>query len=103
MTEPIVLKQHPRAARHVRLAKGWGGLTCFVLAALLASRAGVPLADALLRGVAAGVVGTVACWAAAIAVWRHLALAEVEVHRRRLIAEQAEPVDAEPVAEVAAA
>ncbi|HYF27763.1 MAG TPA: hypothetical protein VD931_18620 [Baekduia sp.] len=86
MSEPIVLARHPRASRHVRLAKGWGGLVCFVLAVVLSHRAGVPTADALLRGLIAGVAGMLACWAATLVVWRQLALAEVETLRRRLAA-----------------
>ena len=46
-------------------------------------RAGVAdRADALLRALAGGVVGYVAAWACAVAVWRHLVVAELRAVRR---------------------
>jgi hypothetical protein len=77
---------HPRARRHIARAKGWGGLGAFALVFFLSQRAAVPFSDALLRGVLGGVAGYLLAWGIAVNVWRHLALAEVEVMRRRLIA-----------------
>jgi len=73
---------HPRAGAQVARAKAWGGLVGFVLAGLLSSRAGAPVADVLLRALAGGVVGYVATWAAAVLVWRHLVVAELRAVRR---------------------
>jgi uncharacterized membrane protein YccC len=87
--EPVVLRQHPRAVRHLRMAKGWGGLVCFVVALLLAQRAGVPTAEAVGRGVVAGLAGLVVCWAAVLVVWRQIALAELDAARRRVLASRA--------------
>jgi hypothetical protein len=68
---------HPRARVQVRRAKGWGGLAGFGLAAYLSTQAGVPLADAGLRALAAGVAGYIIAWACAVTVWRHLVIAEL--------------------------
>jgi hypothetical protein len=85
MAEGISIAAHPRAARAVRRAKGYGGVGGFGLGAILSLRAGVPLPDAALRGIEAGAGGYVACWFGAVVVWRQLAVAEVESLRRRLL------------------
>jgi hypothetical protein len=71
------LAEHPRARRHISKAKGWGGLVAFVLVGLLSLRAGVPHFEAGLRALLAGAAGYTVAWAAAVLVWRHLAVAEV--------------------------
>jgi hypothetical protein len=68
---------HPRARAQVRRAKGWGGLIGFGIAAYLSLKAGVPTPDAGLRALGAGVVGYILAWACAVAVWRHLVVAEL--------------------------
>jgi|SRR5215207_13451 len=80
---------HPRAGAQVARAKAWGGLGGFALVALLSLRAGVPMADALLRALLAGVVAYVATWAAAVLVWRHLVVAELRAVRSHRAAEAA--------------
>jgi hypothetical protein len=50
---------HPRARAQVRMAKGWGGLIGFVIAAYMAHKAQVPFAIAGFRALAAGVAGYV--------------------------------------------
>jgi hypothetical protein len=80
---------HPRAGAQVARAKAWGGLAGFALVALLSWRAGAPVADALLRALAGGVVGYVAAWAAAVLVWRHLVVAELRAVRSHRAAEAA--------------
>ncbi len=50
---------------------------------LLSRSAGVPWFDSLLRGLGAGVICYLVAWMAAVAVWSHLAKAELEVMRRR--------------------
>jgi hypothetical protein len=82
----IRLSAHPRAARQIRAAKGWSGLIAFGLVVYLSRGAGLPFADALLRGVLGGIAGYLAAWAIAVTVWRHLALAELEDLRLRLLA-----------------
>jgi hypothetical protein len=86
----IRLAGHPRARRDIGLAKGWGGLGAFGVMLVLSLQADVPTSDALLRALGAGVVGYVVGWGLAVLVWRHLALAEIEVAQRRLRAAHAE-------------
>jgi hypothetical protein len=81
----ISVAAHPRAARAVRQAKGYGGLGGFALGAVLSLRAGVPFPDAALRGVEAGLGGYLALWFATVMVWRQLAVAEIEAMRRHLL------------------
>lgn len=80
------LRDHPRAQLHIRKAKGWGGLLAFAFVAFLSVRAGAPLSDAFMRAIGAGVAGVVVCWGFAVLVWHHLAQAEIELTRRRLLA-----------------
>lgn len=80
---------HPRAGAQVARAKSAGGLAGFLLAALLSWRAHVPTADLLLRAIAAGILTYMAAWAAAVAIWRHLVVAELRAVRARLAAERA--------------
>ena len=72
---------HPRAGAQIARAKAWGGLGGFALVAVLSLRAGVPTADALLRAIAGGIAAYVAAWACAVAVWRHLVIAELRAVR----------------------
>jgi hypothetical protein len=97
----IRLSAHPRARRHITMAKGWGGLIAFGLALKLAHGAALPWPDAIERSVIAGVVGYLAAWAIAQTIWRHLALAELEQLRTKLIT-MAEQQTVEREAEIAA-
>jgi hypothetical protein len=67
---------HPRAARSVARAKGWGGLGGFLLAGYL-SLPTHGLAEAALRAIVAGTVCYVAAWAGAVFVWRRLVVIEL--------------------------
>jgi hypothetical protein len=67
---------HPRAARAVSRAKGWGGLLGFLLAGYTALPTNT-FADALLHALIAGVVCYVAVWAGAVFLWRRLVVLEV--------------------------
>jgi uncharacterized membrane protein YcjF (UPF0283 family) len=84
--EGIRLSAHPRARRHIAIAKGWGGLIAFAVVLKLAHDAGLPWSDAIQRGVLGGIVGYLAAWMIVQTIWRHLALAELEDLRRRLVA-----------------
>jgi hypothetical protein len=99
--EGIRLSAHPRARRHIAIAKGWGGLIAFALALKLSRGAALPWPDAIERSVVAGVVGYLAAWAIAQTIWRHIALAELEALRKKLI-KMAEDQQAERAAEIAA-
>lgn len=98
----IRLSAHPRARRHIAIAKGWGGIIAFVLVLKLSRGAGLPWSDALGRAIVGGVVGYLTLWMIAQTIWRHIALAELEDLRRRLIA-KAEQQQAERERQIAAA
>ena len=80
------LSAHPRAQHQIREAKSWGGVVGFVLVALLSLQAGVTPFDAGVRALLAGIACYVVGWAIAVAVWRHLARAEVVLAEQRLAA-----------------
>jgi hypothetical protein len=83
----IRLSSHPRAQQHIAKAKGWGGLLGFFIVGWMSYKGGVPLPGAGLRAIAGGAGLYMLAWAAAVAVWREVAVAEVERARRRLLAE----------------
>ena len=76
---------HPRAARAVALAKGWGGLIGFVLGGYMSLPTNT-LAAAGLRALIAGVVCYVAVWAGAVFLWRRLVMLELKGREQQLIA-----------------
>jgi type VI protein secretion system component VasK len=98
----IRLSEHPRARRHIGIAKGWGGMIAFLLVLKLSRGAGLPWPDALERALVGGIVGYLTLWMIAQTIWRHIALAELEDLRKRLIA-KAEEQQAEREREMAAA
>jgi hypothetical protein len=98
----IRLSEHPRARRHIAIAKGWGGLIAFLIVLKLSRGAALPWPDAIGRAIVGGVIGYVTLWIIAQTIWRHVALAELEDLRRRLIA-KAEAQTAEREAQIAAA
>ena len=83
--EPRVrLSAHPRASRHIAAAKGYGGIAGFAIVLFFSLHGGTPAADAVLRALLGGVGFSMLGWAAAVAVWRQLAVAEVHAARRRM-------------------
>jgi hypothetical protein len=82
----ICVADHPRHAGLVRRAKGWGGVVGLVLATYLALSAQIPTQDAMLRGLAGGLLGYLALWAIAVAVARQLVIAEVRARYAELSA-----------------
>jgi hypothetical protein len=82
----IRLSAHPRARRHIGMAKGWGGLIAFLVVLKLSRGVALPWPDAIERAVVGGVIGYVVAWTIAQTIWRHLALAELEQLRKRLVA-----------------
>lgn len=84
--DALTLNRHPRAHAQIRHLRAWAGIAALALTIFLSLRAGVPTADAWLRGLAGGVAAFMVTWAVAVAVWRQLALAQVESARRRLVA-----------------
>ncbi len=91
----ISVAGHPRSASAVRRAKGFGGLLGTMLALLLAMKAGLPLLDAMVRGLAGGIVGYLALWAVAVAVARQLVIAEVRARYAAVMRASATTADAD--------
>ncbi len=88
---------HPRAARAVAQAKGWGGLAGFFIAGYLSLPTGT-LAQAGLRALIAGSVCYAAAWAGAVFVWRRLVIVEIKGREQALLAgAQAALVSGEPI------
>ncbi|HEY5288104.1 MAG TPA: hypothetical protein VIJ50_13460 [Solirubrobacteraceae bacterium] len=87
---------HPRAARAVAQAKGWGGLAGFFIAGYLSLPTGT-LAQAALRALIAGSVCYLAAWAGAVFVWRRLVIVEIKGREQALLSgAQAALVPGEP-------
>jgi hypothetical protein len=76
---------HPRAARAVAQAKGWGGLAGFVLGGYLSLPTNT-IAAAGLRALLAGVVCYMAAWAGAVFLWRRLVMLELKGREHQLLA-----------------
>jgi hypothetical protein len=79
--EPVRLSAYPRARRSIRRVRAWTGLLVLAVVAALSLRAGLPAFDAVARGLGAGIAAHFLAWAAAVAVWRQLTLAELELAR----------------------
>jgi hypothetical protein len=81
---------HPRAARAVARAKGWGGLLGFLIAGYTALSTNT-FADAMLHALVAGVVCYVVVWAGAVFMWRRLVMLEVRNREAQIHAQNASP------------
>lgn len=77
------LSEHPRACNGIRRAKGAAGLATFFLVVLLSMRSGGTPDGAIMRALPFGVVAYLLAWAAAVTVWRQVALGELEAARTR--------------------
>jgi hypothetical protein len=86
LPDGICVAGHPRSARMVRRAKGWAGVGGVVLCTFLALSANLPTFDALLRGLAGGIVAYLVVWALALAVARQLVVAEVRARYTEVMA-----------------
>ena len=75
--EGISVAGHPRAAAQVRRAKGFGGVTFFLITAYLSYKAQVPPDQLALRALIGGIGGYMLAWMCSVTVWRHLVLAEL--------------------------
>jgi len=85
----VKLTDHPRARRQIATAKGWGGMIGFVVVFLLSRRAHMSAFESGLHALAGGIGLYLLAWAGMVAIWRELAVAEVE-RARRMIRAQAE-------------
>jgi hypothetical protein len=86
----VRLSEHPRARRHIRLAKGWAGLAGVVLAGYASWNGGAPFFDTILRALLWGIAAYVVVWFCAVQVWRHLAIAEVRSAEKQWLARRSE-------------
>lgn len=75
---------HPRAARAVARAKGWGGLFGFFLGGYLSLPTATPAAAGL-RALVAGIVCYVVAWAGAQFAWRRLVMIEIKAREQQLL------------------
>jgi hypothetical protein len=75
---------HPRAARGVARAKGWGALIGFALGGYLSLPTNT-VAEAGLRALLAGMVCYVAAWAGAVFVWRRVVVLELKGREQELV------------------
>jgi hypothetical protein len=80
----LSIAAHPRAARAVARAKGWGGLAGFVVGGYLALPTNT-LVGAGLHALIAGVACYVTVWAGAVFLWRHLVVAELRGRQQQLL------------------
>ncbi len=76
---------HPRAARGVARAKGWGGLIGFLAGGYMSLPTNT-VAAAGLRALAAGVICYLVVWAGAVFVWRRLVMLEIKSREQQLLA-----------------
>jgi hypothetical protein len=99
----IRLAAHPRASASVRRLRARAGLAALVIGLLLSLNAGLPLFDAVARGLAAGIAAHFLAWFAGLLVWRHLVLGELAAHREAVAAARAERLAAAETARATAA
>ncbi|HEX4760324.1 MAG TPA: hypothetical protein VH256_05960 [Thermoleophilaceae bacterium] len=85
--DDVKVSAHPRAAAGIRRAKGWGGLAGFAIMAWLSWRSGTDFVHLGLRALLGGAATYVAVWAAAVYVWRQIAVAEIR-QQARILAER---------------
>ena len=75
---------HPRAARAVARAKGWGALAGFLLGGYL-SLPTHTVASAGVRAIVAGLVCYVSVWAGAVFFWRRMVMLEIKAREQELV------------------
>jgi len=83
----VRLNAHPKAREHLALAKGWGGIISFTVVAGTSYAMDLPITQILMRALLAGIAGSFLAWGLTLTVWRHLALAQIEGLRRKLVFE----------------
>jgi hypothetical protein len=94
----ISVAAHPRARASIRRTRARTALAAFAIVLFLSLDAGVPAQEAAVRALVAGLVGNLAGWACALAVWRSLVLAELKAATEARVARRRPAADgaAEP-------
>jgi hypothetical protein len=79
--EPVSVSvaAHPRAKASIRRIRARTGLAAFALVLFLSLSSDVSGQEAAVRALIAGIIGNLAAWACALAVWRQLVIAELRV------------------------
>src|SRR4051794_4559661 len=73
----VKISSHPRASAQIRRARAYGGIAGFILIAWLSWRSGTDFVHLGVRALLGGASGYLAIWAAAVQIWRQVAIAEV--------------------------
>jgi hypothetical protein len=84
---------HPRAKASIRRIRARTALAAFGVVLFLSLSSDVTAQEAAVRALIAGIVGNLAAWACALAVWRQLVIAEMRVvaeARRERVRQRAE-------------
>jgi hypothetical protein len=79
----INVAQHPRARTSINRSKAWAGLIAFVVVAIFSWKAGVEPVEVGVRAIGAGIAAYVVIWAAAVALWQRLIVAEAKATAER--------------------
>jgi hypothetical protein len=91
----VSIANHPRACASIRRTRARVALGTFVLVLVVASRAGVPGQDAVLRALVAGMGAFVCAWAVGLLLWKQIVMSELRTAyerreaRRRTVLEAA--------------
>jgi hypothetical protein len=94
----VSVAAHPRARASIRRTRARTALAAFGIVLFLSLSSGVPGQEAAIRALVAGLIGNLAGWACALAVWRSLVMAELKVaadQRRERVERAAELVESE--------
>lgn len=76
--EKVSIAGYPRAASSIRRTKARGGLIGFFIGALVSWMHGGLMPSVLIHGLEGGIAGYLACWFAAVTVWRHVIHADLK-------------------------
>jgi hypothetical protein len=75
--EAVSIAAHPRAKASIRRTRARVALATFGIVLFLSLNAGVTGQEAAMRALVGGLVGNLAGWACALAIWRAIVLQEV--------------------------
>jgi hypothetical protein len=76
-SEAVTVAAHPRAKASIRRTRARVAIATFALVLFLSLKGGVTGQEAVMRAVLAGIVGNLAAWFCALAVWRQIVVQEI--------------------------